>query len=300
MDGIICVNKPSGWTSFDVVAKVRGMAKTKKVGHAGTLDPMATGVLPLFLGSATKVCDILPNDDKGYQATFRFGLTTDTQDITGEVLTRTDSAVTKDQLVSALPHFIGQIQQIPPMYSAVRVNGRRLYDIARSGQQVERKPRPVTIHEISILEFSEERQEVSAQILCSKGTYIRTLCQDIGEYLGVGATLLSLNRHIAGNFTLQDCYTLEQLQQMTNEGKLEENLIPVEKVFEQLPKIRLNEVQTKKFLNGVKLDLNRIRYEDRLGFHRVFDSKGHFLGLASLNLEKMELIIEKMFARNLL
>ncbi len=297
MDGIICVNKPSGWTSFDVVAKVRGMAKTKKVGHAGTLDPMATGVLPLFLGNATKVCDILPNDDKGYQAVFRLGITTDTQDITGTVLHQTESSVKKEQLLSLLSRFTGEIQQIPPMYSAVRVNGRRLYDIARSGEQVERKPRAATIYEIRILDFSEERQEVSAEIRCSKGTYIRTLCHDIGEALGVGATLLSLNRHIAGNFTITDCYTLDQLQRMTDEGTLEKYLLPVERVFESLPKIQLNEVQAKKFLNGVRLDLNRLRYQKEIGFHRIFDQNSRFLGLASLNLEKMELVIEKLFAR---
>ena len=297
MDGIICVNKPSDWTSFDVVAKVRGMARTKKVGHAGTLDPMATGVLPLFLGNATKVCDILPNDDKGYQAVFRLGMTTDTQDITGEILRQRESAVTKEQLLSVLPRFTGEIRQIPPMYSAVRVNGRRLYDIARSGEQVERKARAAVIYEIRILDFSEERQEVSAEIRCSKGTYIRTLCNDIGEFLGVGATLLSLNRHIAGNFTLDDCYTLEQLQQMTDEGTLEQKLLPVEKVFENLPEIRLNEIQTRKFLNGVKLDLNRVRYQKKEGSHRVFGQNGRFLGLARLDLENMELVIEKMFAR---
>lgn len=297
MNGILCVNKPSGWTSFDVVAKVRGMARTKKVGHAGTLDPMATGILPLFFGTATKACDVMPNDNKGYIATFRFGMTTDTLDITGNVQSRTESHITEAQLRALLPSFLGEIDQIPPMFSAVQVNGRRLYDIARSGAEVERKARRVTILKLKLLEFSEEEQTATVEVLCSKGTYIRTLCSDIGEKLGVGATLTALNRHIVGNFTLDDCYTMEQLQAFTDAGILDEKALPVEKVFEQLPKIKLNEVQSIKFRNGVKLDLNRVRYKNVDGLHKVFDQQNQFMGLARLNLETMELIVEKMFFR---
>lgn len=297
MNGILCVNKPSGWTSFDVVAKVRGMARTKKVGHAGTLDPMATGILPLFFGTATKACDVMPNDNKGYIATFRFGMTTDTLDITGNVQSQTESHITETQLRALLPSFLGEIDQIPPMFSAVQVNGRRLYDIARSGAEVERKARRVNILKLKLLEFSEEEQTATVEVLCSKGTYIRTLCSDIGEKLGVGATLTALNRHIVGNFTLDDCYTMEQLQAFTDAGVLDEKALPVEKVFEQLPKIKLNEVQSIKFRNGVKLDLNRVRYKNVDGLHKVFDQQNQFMGLARLNLETMELIVEKMFFR---
>lgn len=297
MNGIICVKKPSGWTSFDIVAKVRGMAQTKKVGHAGTLDPMATGVLPLFLGNATKVCDILPNDDKGYLAVCRLGVVTDTQDMTGKIIKETESHITQEDVEKILPEFVGEIDQIPPMYSAVQVNGRRLYDIARTGEEVERKARKITIRSIRLLDFSEEKQEITAEVLCSKGTYIRTLFHDMGEKLGVGGALVSLQRHIAGDFTLTDCYSLEELQQMTDDGTLEAHLMPVEKVFEDLPAIRLNKVQAIKFRNGVKLDLNRVHYQEKTGFHTVFDPEGVFLGLASLNLETMELVIEKMFAR---
>lgn len=297
MNGILCVNKPSGWTSFDVVAKVRGMAKTKKVGHAGTLDPMATGILPLFFGTATKACDVMPNDNKGYIATFRFGMTTDTLDITGNVQSQTESHITEAELRALLPSFLGEIDQIPPMFSAVQVNGRRLYDIARSGAEVERKARRVNILKLKLLEFSEEEQTATVEVLCSKGTYIRTLCSDIGEKLGVGATLTALNRHIVGNFTLDDCYTMEQLQAFTDAGVLDEKALPVEKVFEQLPKIKLNEVQSIKFRNGVKLDLNRVRYKNVDGLHKVFDQQNQFMGLARLNLETMELIVEKMFFR---
>lgn len=297
MNGILCVNKPEGWTSFDVVAKVRGIAHTRKVGHAGTLDPMATGVLPLFLGIATKACDVMPGEDKAYRATFRLGMTTTTQDRTGEVLTQTPSAVTKEQLRAALLSFCGEIEQIPPMYSAVQVNGRRLYDLARAGREVERKPRKVTIYALSLLSFDEEHQTGVLDVRCSKGTYIRTLCHDLGAALGVGATLTALERYEAGNFSLSDCYTIEELQQFEEQGVLEEKVLPVEQVFLQLPKIRLNAVQSVKFQNGVKLDLNRVRYKKMDGLHRVFDAENHFLGLATLNLQTMELVIAKMFYR---
>lgn len=295
MNGIICINKPSDWTSFDVVAKSRGICKTKKVGHAGTLDPMATGVLPLFFGNATKVCDIMPNDDKGYVAEFRFGVTTDTLDITGTVQTQQESHVTRQQLEAKIPQFVGEIEQVPPMYSAVRVNGRRLYDIARTGAEVERKARKITVHKFQLLDFDETTQTATAEIICSKGTYIRSLCSDLGGVLGVGAVLVNLQRHIAGNFTLKDCLTLEQLQQSAEQGKLQEHLLPVEKVFDQLPKIRLNEIQSSKFLNGIRLDLNRVIYQQETGYHTVFHADGRFMGLASLNLENMQLVIEKMF-----
>lgn len=298
MNGIICVNKPSGWTSFDIVAKVRGMARTKKVGHAGTLDPMATGVLPLFLGNATKVCDILPNDRKGYLAAFRLGMKTDTLDITGTVQQELESHVTLEQLREVLPHYMGEISQVPPMFSAVQVNGQRLYDLARAGQEIKREARKVSVYQLNLLSFDEETQIAEAEIICSKGTYIRSLCSDIGDELGVGAVLTSLVRHIAGDFTLSDCYTLEQLQQMTDNGSLERSLMSVERVFESYPQICLNQIQSSKFLNGVRLDLSRVFYQKKEGFHRVFDQDHVFLGLASLNLEKMELVIEKMFQRN--
>lgn len=297
MNGIICVNKPKGWTSFDVVAKVRGMAKTKKVGHAGTLDPMATGVLPLFFGNATKACDVMPNDDKGYIATFKLGITTNTLDITGEIESTTKSSVDKEQLIEVLEKFKGEIEQIPPMFSAIQVNGRRLYDIARAGQVIERKPRKVTIKKLELIDFSKQEQIAKIEVICSKGTYIRSLCSDIGQALSVGATLTELERHIVGNFKLDDCYTLEQLQEFTDKNILAQKSLPVEKVFEQLPKIKLNSVQSTKFKNGVKLDLNRVHHKKILTNHKVFDNENNFLGLAKLDLEKQELVIEKMFSR---
>ncbi len=297
MNGIICVNKPTDWTSFDVVAKSRGILKTRKVGHAGTLDPMATGVLPLFLGNATKVCDIMPNDNKGYIAQFKLGLTTDTLDITGEVQNECESNATLNEIEEVAKDFLGNIKQLPPMYSAVRVNGQRLYDIARTGVEVERKTRDVTVHKLDILEFDEENQLCTIEVLCSKGTYIRTICNDIGEKLGVGATLTSLVRNKVGDFTLDDCYTMEQLQSYMDKGTIEEVLHPTHSVFSSLPRIKLNEVQSHKFKNGVKLDLNRVIYEEYDSSYAVYDNENVFLGLAKLNLEKMELVIEKIFNR---
>lgn len=298
MDGIICINKPSGWTSFDVVAKIRGITRTRKIGHAGTLDPMATGVLPLFFGTATKLCDILPNSEKGYLADFQLGCTTDTLDITGTVLTEQQSHVSKDQVEAALENFRGVISQLPPMYSAVQVNGRRLYDIARAGQTVERAPRQVEIKKLDLLSFDELAQTGQFRVLCSKGTYIRSLCSDLGEALGCGAVLTALVRECAGDFMLEDCLTLEDVQTLMAQGDLEDKMLPLDRVFQDFEAIRLNEIQAKKFQNGVKLDLNRVHYRGQDESYRVYGPGDTFLGLAKLDLEKMELVIEKMLKRN--
>lgn len=295
MNGIICINKPQEWTSFDVVAKARGIARTKKVGHAGTLDPMATGVLPLFFGAATKVCDLLPNEDKGYLADFRLGVTTDTLDRTGTVLTETESNRTQAEIEAILPQFRGEIKQVPPMYSAIRINGQRLYDLARSGREVERQARPVTIHRLELLQFDPNTQSGRLLVRCSKGTYIRTLAADLGEQLGVGAVLTELQRDLAGRFSLEDCHTLEELQQYAAEGTLSSLLLPIDAVFADLPKIELNEVQRHLFCNGVKLDLQRVPPLCGVGNHRVYDEQNAFLGLARPDVEKEELRIVKSF-----
>ena len=189
MNGILCINKPQGFTSFDVAAKLRGMLKTKKIGHAGTLDPMATGVLPVFVGNATKACDIMPDSSKAYRASFRLGEQSDTQDSTGTILKTAEVNCTAADIEALLPKFRGEIMQIPPMYSAVSVNGKRLYELARQGIEVERESRNVTIYSLELLNFDEETQSGTLKVACSKGTYIRTLCEDIGNYLGTGGTL---------------------------------------------------------------------------------------------------------------
>lgn len=277
MNGIICIYKEKGWTSFDVVAKARGIFHTKKIGHGGTLDPMAEGVLPLFVGNAAKAADFCPDEGKEYKAGFKLGLTTDTEDITGKILSQSDKIIDKKTLLDASAGFKGEIMQTPPMYSAVKVNGQRLYALARQGIEVERKPRPITIYELSIDEY--ENNEGVMTVSCSKGTYIRTLISDIGKKTGAGAVMTSLVRTRSGIFTLNDCRRLSQLEGKTTE-ELEQLLIPVGKLYEALPKAKLDEVQTRMFLSGVVLDPNRISL-DRLydGNYYIESAQGAFLGV---------------------
>lgn len=297
MNGIICVNKPKDWTSFDVVAKFRGIARTKKCGHTGTLDPMATGVLPILLGNATKLSSLIPDSDKGYCAGFQLGVTTDTLDCTGTVLSRVPVQVSAQQLETALESFRGTISQIPPMYSAVQVNGRRLYDLARSGQTVERPSRTVTIHQLNLLDYDPKTGEGKLEVFCSKGTYIRSLVDDLGKALGCGGMLTSLVRSQANGFTLDDCLTLEECQRLADAGELEGRVLPADRVLKELPVLSLNRVQAEKFRHGVKLDLNRLRLPEQAeGNLRVYDSSGLFLGLARCNWDEAELVIVKLLA----
>ena len=258
--GIICVNKPSGFTSFDVIAKMRGILKMKRLGHAGTLDPMATGVLPVFAGRAAKACDILPDHDKTYRAGFRLGVSTDTQDSTGTVLSESGTAVPRDRLLSVLESFRGSIEQIPPMYSAVSVNGKRLYELAREGKTVERPARTVTVYSLELLNYDEESRSGTLEVSCSKGTYIRTLINDIGDALACGGIMTSLVRTHACGFSLEDCVTLEQLQKAAeNGGDFLPFIKPIEDVFADFPALHLKGAQERMYRNGVKLDLDRIR-----------------------------------------
>ena len=249
--GIINVYKEAGFTSHDVVAKLRGICKQKKIGHTGTLDPDAVGVLPVCLGSGTKLCDMLTDQTKEYIARFRLGITTDTQDISGKVLEEKSVLVTEEQVREMLPHFTGELMQVPPMYSALKVNGKKLYELAREGKEVERKPRPVTIYELELLKADHPEYEI--RVVCSKGTYIRTLCHDIGQELSCGAVMVSLIRSRVGIFNLQDARTLSELQTISDEGKLQDVVIPVEKMFSDLPAIRVLESAQKALLNGNQL-----------------------------------------------
>ena len=297
MNGIICVNKPKDWTSFDVVAKFRGIARTKKCGHTGTLDPMATGVLPILLGNATKLSSLIPDSDKGYCAGFQLGVTTDTLDCTGTVLSSVPVQVSAQQLETALESFRGTISQIPPMYSAVQVNGRRLYDLARSGQTVERPSRTVTIHQLNLLDYDPKTGEGKLEVFCSKGTYIRSLVDDLGKALGCGGMLTSLVRSQANGFILDDCLTLEECQRLADAGELEGRVLPADRVLKELPVLSLNRVQAEKFRHGVKLDLNRLHLPKQAeGNLRVYDSDGLFLGLARCNWDEAELVIVKLLA----
>ena len=293
MNGIICINKPTDFTSFDVVAKLRGILKTKKLGHAGTLDPMATGVLPIFVGNATKACDILPNSDKTYVAGFKLGITTDTQDFTGKTISeRSPIGATHEKVSASLEVFRGDIMQIPPMFSAVSINGQRLYDLARKGIEVEREARPITIFKLDLLEYDEESFCGKLEISCSKGTYIRTIIHDIGEVLGCGGIMISLIRTTAAGFNLSDCVTFEDLIGMN--GDFSSVLLPIEKVFFDLPEIKLNEAQTRMYKNGIKLDTDRIKFDGGADRYAVY-SESEFLGTAKIDTEKKELRIEKNF-----
>lgn len=294
MNGIICVNKPQDFTSFDVIAKLRGILRIKRLGHGGTLDPMATGVLPVFVGTATKACDIMPDNSKSYLASFRLGQTSDTQDITGEILSSSNMTVGYDMLNDVLPCFRGKIMQLPPMYSAVQVNGQRLYDLARQGIEVERTPREIEISSLSLVDYDEEKREGVLEIGCSKGTYIRTIINDIGEKLGCGGIMTSLVRTSSGGFTLNDCFTFDEIQNARDEERLEELILPIERVFEKLPKIRLGEAQSRMYRNGVKLDLERVRdVRDEADTYAVYAHDVGFIGTAVADRENGVLRIGK-------
>ena len=297
MNGILCMNKPEGFTSFDVIGKLRGILKIKRLGPAGTLDPMATGVLPIFVGNATKACDILPNNEKSYRASFRLGLVTDTQDITGEDLKRSEKKASEEELINVIPQFKGSIMQLPPMYSAVQVDGKRLYDLARKGIEVEREKREIFIDDIRLESFDEETQEGVLFIACSKGTYIRTIINDIGEVLGCGGIMTELVRLSSSGFILSQCHTFEEVEKARDEGRLEELIIPVSEVFRELPSLRLNKPQTSMYRNGVKLDLSRVyNIKDGEDVYAVYSFDGAFIGTASADREKGELRIGKNLA----
>ena len=298
MNGILLINKPQGFTSFDVIAKLRGILKIKRLGHAGTLDPMATGVLPVFVGKATRACDIIPNNEKSYTADFRLGVVTDTQDSTGTVIKSFDKRASKHEVEVILDCFRGEIQQLPPMYSAVSVNGKRLYDLARQGIEVERKARTITIDKLELLSFDEESQTGMLFISCSKGTYIRTIIHDIGEKLSTGGIMTALVRNSSSGFKLEECYTLEQVQEMKNNDSLNNTIIPVDKAFVSYDEIYLSEAQTRMYRNGVKLDLNRVIHNSNKNIFRVYSNENIFLGIAKADRNTMELVCDKNFFEN--
>lgn len=299
LEGILCVDKPEGFTSFDVVAKLRGITRVKKIGHAGTLDPMATGVLPLFFGRATKAIDLLPNHDKAYEAGFRLGITTDTQDITGEIISRKTHGVTAKEVKVALKAFAGEIWQIPPMYSAVKINGRRLYDIARSGGKADINPRKITVYSIGLTEAGEETGEYKIKAACSRGTYVRTICHDLGQALGCGAAMTSLRRTSACGFTLADCLSLDEVQALADKNALSDKLLPVSAAFSGFRDFILDEAQAKRFCCGLELGLYQFGAVPENGTKlRVLDGSGRFLGLAEIDAESSSLRIIKIFSFN--
>ncbi len=275
--GVLCVDKPQELTSFDIVAIARKAAQEKRIGHGGTLDPMATGVLPLFIGRAAKLIDLIPDSGKQYRAGFRLGAESDTEDVWGTVTETNDRGVTQSELESAAAGFIGEISQTPPMYSAVKVNGRRLYDIARGGEVIDRPARKVTVRGIKLLSYEENTRTGELLIDCSKGTYIRTLISDIGRKLGVGGIMTSLVRTRSAGFELSDCITLEQLREQTP-CSLKEILLPSERLFDGCREELLDGREKRLFLNGtVPYSLGERLNADELV--RIKDGDGRFLGL---------------------
>lgn len=275
-NGIIIIDKPAGWTSMDVCAKLRGMFHEKRVGHAGTLDPMATGVLPVFIGRATRAVEFAADSDKEYIAGLKLGVVTNTQDTTGEILEERPVEVSGEQLRRVLEQFTGEIEQVPPMCSAIKVNGKKLYELARKGREVERRPRPVTIRELELLSWPDAGEEFPLRVVCSKGTYVRTLCHDIGQALGCGGCMSALRRVKAAGFTLADSVTLEAVQEAVDRGEGEALLLPVDAYFAGLPVLVLKTAGAeKKIRNGAPLTACGIPDGD----YRVYGMDKTFLAL---------------------
>ena len=275
MNGIILVDKPCGWTSHDVVGKLRGILRERRIGHSGTLDPMATGLLVVFAGRATRAVEFAEADSKEYIAGLRLGVSTDTQDTTGNVLNTCETLPSKDELIAAANGFLGEISQIPPMYSAIKINGKKLYELARRGEIIERSPRKVTISKLELV--GEDKCDYILDIHCSKGTYIRTLCSDIGDKLGCGGCMSSLRRVKAGVFSITQAHTMEQIQAAADLGGLDGIIIPVDTLFTDKPKLTVNEFEEKKLRNG-----NTIKTKSADGTYRVYSESGEFLLLAEV------------------
>lgn len=296
INGILNVYKEAGYTSHDVVAKLRGICRQKKIGHTGTLDPDAVGVLPVCLGNATRLCDMLTDKSKEYEAVLLLGKVTDTQDISGKVLEEHPVPAEEEKAVEAVLSFLGTYEQIPPMYSALKVNGKKLYELARAGKEVERAGRPVEIRQIEIL--SVALPEITFRVVCSKGTYIRTLCHDIGRKLGCGGTMKSLKRTRVGIFTIDNALRLDELEKLVHEDRLEEQVIPVEAMFAELPSVIIQDTFRRLLENGNAFYPNQIREEREAvdGVRvKVYDMEGRFYGIFAYSDEKGRYQPVKMF-----
>lgn len=310
INGIINVYKEQGFTSHDVVAKLRGILKMKKIGHTGTLDPDAVGVLPICLGKGTKLCDLLTDKDKTYETVLLLGQKTDTQDTTGTVLSSQDAVFTEAEITEAVNSFVGDILQVPPMYSALKVNGKKLYELAREGIVVERKARPITVfniqvHEITPVELTEDttgetlkQMEVRMTIHCSKGTYIRTICHDIGEKLGCGGCMKELKRTQVANFLIEDSLKLSDIEQLVKDGKVESAIIPVDEMFPKAAKVKVAKEYCKYIYNGNTFTKRHLQDKidtNGLSEVRVYDWENQFVGLYEYDSEQKCFKVVKMF-----
>ena len=272
MNGIVIIDKPQGWTSQDVTARLRRVFNTRRIGHGGTLDPMATGVLPVFVGRGTRGVEFFEHAEKTYETVLRLGLTTDTEDVWGETLEERPVAFTAEKLEEVLESFRGEILQVPPMYSALKVNGQKLCDLARKGKEVERQPRPITIHQLTLLETTENTLRL--RVKCSKGTYIRTLCKDIGEALGCGGCMQELRRVTAGEYTIEEAVPLQTLLETEDPGQY---LRTVDTMFRNYPEVKLTPNQEKRCRNGNSFTVNLAE-----GTYRAYSQSGEFLMLAKV------------------
>ena len=298
INGIININKEKGYTSHDVVAKMRGILKTKKIGHTGTLDPDAEGVLPLCIGNATKLVNLITDKDKTYEAVLKLGITTDTQDITGKVLKTADVHVLTDDIEKVINSYIGGYMQLPPMYSAIKVNGKKLYELARQGKEIERERRSVIIHNIKILEINEDDHEISITVDCGKGTYIRTLINDIGEDLGCGGTMKSLIRTAVGGFRIQNSYKLSDIEELVKTDQLDKALQKTEDALSAYPKLVMDKEFEKLVHNGNPFLINHLVEPNQSpldGMARVYDGDNNFIGLYQFDIDKGRYYPVKMF-----
>lgn len=282
INGIINVYKEQGYTSHDVVAKMRGILKMKKIGHTGTLDPEAQGVLPVCIGKATKLVDLITDKDKTYMAVLKLGITTDTQDMTGQILTTSEVTVGLEQIQEVMKHYIGEYLQLPPMYSAIKVGGKKLYELARQGKEIERERRKVIIKDIKILDYSEQYHEVTVSVDCGKGTYIRTLLHDIGAELGCGGAMKSLLRTAVGNFHMEQALTLAQIEEKVKENVLDEYIVPIDRMFDTYNKVNVDKQYHKLIYNGnpfSKAHLTERPDVNSSDMVRVYDADDIFIGI---------------------
>ena len=278
MTGILLIDKPEGLTSFGALIRVKKIINQKKCGHCGTLDPMATGVLTVLLGGATRFAEIMPDSSKAYRAGIKLGTVTDTLDITGKVLEHNEVSVTKEEFEAAAKRFLGKIRQLPPMYSAVSVDGKRLYELARKGETVERKERDAEIFALDIVDCDEAKGEYTVDVACSSGTYIRTLADDIGRALGCGAVLTALRRTVANGYGVENALTLDELEETVKNGELEKHVMSVDSALQAYPAVRVTAAQAVRFSNGGELSADRLDGVPEPGYYRVYAPDGAFLG----------------------
>ncbi len=291
--GIIVIRKEKGFTSHDVVAKLRGILHMKKIGHTGTLDPDAVGVLPVALGKGTKLVDLITDKEKTYEAVLHLGITTDTQDMSGTVLEEKPVNATEEQVRETIAGFVGEQLQIPPMYSALKINGKKLYELAREGKTVERKARPVCFYQIEVLDI--QLPVVQIRVTCSKGTYIRTLCHDIGQKLGCGGCMEQLLRTRVGRFSLEESHTLSEVEQAVSEGNVCKWIYPVENVLAEYPKIQADSYGDRLLQNGNPLSENLVDEQHKEGWVRMYASNGNFTGIFQWDEKKKKYYPVKMF-----